>query len=77
MVAEFSEAVVKLEKGEVAAAPVQTKYGWHVIKLVDKRGAAKPDYSDAVKAGIRSTLLRDALSEHVNALRAEAEIEMK
>lgn len=76
MVPEFSDAVAKLEKGESTTAPVQTQFGWHVIFLEDTRSAAKPDYSPQVKAGIKNTLLRDALAKHVEELRANAKIEM-
>jgi len=77
MVPEFSAAVSEMKKGESSTAPVQTDFGWHVIKLVDTREGAKPDYSTAVKAGIENTLLRNALAEHVDELRTKANIEMK
>ena len=38
----FSDAMVKLEKGKFTATPVQTQFGWHVIKVEDRRKAAKP-----------------------------------
>lgn len=77
MVPEFSEAVSKMKKGESSSEPVKTDFGWHVIKLVDTREGAKPDYSSAVKAGIETTLLRNALAEHVEELRAKAKVEVK
>jgi len=77
MVPEFSDAVAALEKGNTTKAPVQTEFGWHVIQLADTREAAKPDYSAAVKSGIQSTLLRDALSKRVDDLRNSATIEMQ
>ncbi len=77
MVPEFSAAVATMEKGSVSVEPVQTEFGWHVIKLDDVREAAKPDYSPAVKSGIQNTLLREALAKEVEGLRADAKIEMK
>lgn len=77
MVPAFSAAVAKLEKGQISAEPVRTEFGWHIIQLNDSREAAKPDYSPAVKQGIQSTLLRDALSAKVESLREAAEIEIK
>jgi len=77
MVAEFSAAVSLLEKGQVTDNPVQTDFGWHIIRLDDLRAAAKPDYSPAVKAGIQNTLLRDAMAKKVEELRAAAKVEMK
>jgi len=77
MVPEFSAAVSQMEVGSVTAAPVQTQFGWHIIQLADKREAAKPDYSEPVKAGIRNTLIRDSLAAHVDKLRQEATVEIK
>ncbi len=77
MVPEFSNAVAALEVGNTTGEPVQTKFGWHVIQLNDTRAAAKPDYSPAVKGGIQNTLLRKALSEHVQSLRDAATVEIK
>jgi peptidyl-prolyl cis-trans isomerase C len=48
MVKPFSDAVLSLKKGEYTASPVQTQYGWHIIKLTDTRDVTPPPY-DAVK----------------------------
>jgi len=74
---EFSAAVSTLQKGQATKEPVKTKFGWHIIKLVDTRSAAKPDYSPAVKAGIQNTLLREAMAKKVDALRSAATIELR
>ena len=42
MVPEFSQAVFAMEKGESSKAPVKSQFGWHVIKVVDKRPKAPP-----------------------------------
>lgn len=74
MVKPFSDAVAALEIGTVSSAPVKTQFGWHVIKLEDKRSATPPAF-----AAIRSSLLvaaqRKALSEYVNQVRSQAKIE--
>ena len=77
MVPEFSAAVSQMEVGAVSSEPVQTQFGWHIITLADKREAAKPDYSDPVKAGIRNTLISNALAAQVEKLRQEATVEVK
>jgi peptidyl-prolyl cis-trans isomerase C len=77
MVPEFSAAVSQMDVGAVSSEPVQTQFGWHIISLTDKREAAKPDYSDPVKAGIRNTLISNALAAQVEKLRQEATIEIK
>ena len=48
MVKPFSDAVAGLKKGEYTKTPVQTQFGWHVIRLDDTRPLAPPVY-DAVK----------------------------
>ena len=48
MVKPFADAVAALKKGEVTPAPVQTEYGWHVIRLDDTRETAPPAF-DTVK----------------------------
>ena len=48
MVKPFAQAVMALKKGETTAAPVQTEFGWHVIRLDDTRETSPPAF-DAVK----------------------------
>lgn len=48
MVPPFAAAVVALKKGEYTKAPVQTQYGWHVIRLDDVRDVQPPPF-DSVK----------------------------
>lgn len=73
MVPEFTEAVEKLVVGEYSKEPVETDFGFHVIQLVDKRGASLPDYN-TVKPGLTNILLRDRLAAKVEALRESADI---
>lgn len=47
MVPEFSEAAFALEVGEHSKAPVQTQFGWHVIKVEDARETAPLSFADA------------------------------
>jgi peptidyl-prolyl cis-trans isomerase C len=48
MVKPFADAVAALKKGEVSKTPVQTEYGWHVIRLDDTRETTPPAF-DVVK----------------------------
>ena len=73
MVKPFSDAVVKLQKGQVTQAPVQTQFGWHVIKLEDTRTAQPPAY-DKVKDSLKKQLQQTALEKHLADLRAKAKI---
>ena len=57
MLPEFSDAAFKLKKGEYTTTPVHTRYGWHVIQVLDTSISQPPKY-DAVHDEIRQTLLR-------------------
>ncbi|MCO5090110.1 peptidylprolyl isomerase [Bosea sp. (in: a-proteobacteria)] len=73
MVPEFAEAAFKLNKGEVSE-PVKSQFGWHIIKLEDKRSKPLPDFA-AVKAQIDQYLERKAQQDLVLAMREKAKIE--
>lgn len=74
MVKPFSEAVTKLQKGQVTQAPVQSPFGWHVIKLEDTRTAQPPSY-DKVKDSLKKQLQQEAMEKHFSDLRAKAKVE--
>ena len=76
MVPEFSEAVAAMAVGDVSKSPVKSEFGYHIIKLVDKRNAALPDF-DSVKAGLTNLAVRKALADHVEELRAAAKITLR
>jgi peptidyl-prolyl cis-trans isomerase C len=68
----FGEAILKLNKGETSA-PVQTQFGWHVIKLEDTRELKAPEF-DAVKQNLERRLQQQSIQEEIKKLRANAEI---
>lgn len=74
MVKPFAEAAFKLKEGEVSA-PVQSQFGWHVIKLEDRRKKEIPTYSDA-KDALKKKLEEEKLAEYVEGLLKNAEIEV-
>lgn len=74
MVQPFSDAVVKLKKGSITSTPVQTEFGWHVIKLEDARDATPPSF-DAVRKELANELQKRQLDQLVSTLRAKAKIE--
>lgn len=75
MVAPFSEAVVKLEKGKYTKAPVQTQFGWHIILREDSRAQTPPPL-DAVKEQLMPLLQRKKVQTMVENLRKQAKVEI-
>jgi peptidyl-prolyl cis-trans isomerase C len=73
MVPEFADAAFKLNKGQVSE-PVKSQFGWHVIKLEDKRAKPLPDFA-AVKPQIDQYLERKAQQDLIVALREKAKVE--
>lgn len=74
--AEFIDAVEKLNVGEIDKSFVKTEFGYHIIKLTQKRETALPDF-ESVKPGLTNLAVRKALAEHVDALRSSADIRMR
>jgi len=74
MVPEFSEAAFKLSKGSVSKEPVKTQFGWHVIKVEDKRERPKPSFDD-VKPAIQAELRRERLETMLDGWKKMATIE--
>ncbi len=73
MVPEFAEAAFKLEKGQISD-PVHTQFGWHIIKVEDKRIKPTPTF-DQVKDQIANFVAHRAQAQLVDNLRKTAKIE--
>lgn len=73
-VKEFSDAMVKLNKGQLTDAPVKSQFGFHVIRLDDVREAQLPKLEE-VKPQIAQQLQQAKLSKFQDDLRAKAKIE--
>jgi len=73
MVPSFEAAVIALEVGEVSD-PVQTQFGWHVIKLNETRVAANPSIED-IRAELEGEIRDAAVEAYVEELTAGAQID--
>jgi peptidyl-prolyl cis-trans isomerase C len=73
MVPEFADAAFKLDKGQISD-PVKTQFGWHIIKVEDKRIKPTPTY-DEVKTQLETFVAHKAQADLVQKLRSAANIE--
>jgi peptidyl-prolyl cis-trans isomerase C len=73
MVPEFADAAFKLDKGQISD-PVQSQFGWHVIKLEEKRTKSFPDF-EQVKDQVKSYVVQKAQTDQIVTLRDTAKIE--
>ena len=76
MVKPFSDAVKGLKKGETTPEPVQTQYGWHIIKLEETRDVTPPPF-EQVKAQVSKNLIQKKLVAYVEDMKKTAKIEKK
>jgi peptidyl-prolyl cis-trans isomerase C len=74
MVKPFSEAVAKLSKGEYTKEPVQTQFGWHVIRLDDTRPLNPPPF-EAVKDRLGQFVQQRQVHDYIESLRKAAKVE--
>ena len=73
MVAPFSDAVVKLEKGKFTRDPVQTQFGWHVILKEDERMREPPAF-ESVREQLEGALQEQVAEAFINGLREKAKV---
>ncbi|RMD95518.1 MAG: peptidylprolyl isomerase [Alphaproteobacteria bacterium] len=73
MVKEFEDAVVALEPGSIGG-PVKTQFGWHVIRLNDKRIKPKPTFEE-MREDIANSLREQRMRAEIERLVGEAKIE--
>ena len=72
-VAEFSQAMIKLEKGQLTQEPVKSQFGWHVIQLDDTRDAKLPPFEE-LKPQISQQKTQEKLATFQEDLRKAAKV---
>lgn len=74
MVPAFANAAFAMKAGDVSKVPVKTEFGFHVIKVEDKR-KAEPVKLDKVKAQVEAQVAEEAANEYVESLKKGVKIE--
>jgi peptidyl-prolyl cis-trans isomerase C len=74
LVPEFSQVMVGLKKGQMTDKPVQTQFGWHIIRLDETRALDFPDY-ERLKPRIQQQLQQVQVRQWVRELMATAKVE--
>lgn len=70
----FGDALTKLKKGQMTETPVQTQFGWHVIRLDDERAFKAPSFEE-VRPSLQRNMQQQAVQKALADLRARAKIE--
>ena len=75
MVQPFADAAFALKPGDLGPDPVKTEFGWHIIKVVDKRRKPAPSFEES-RGQIEQQLTRELITAHMAELRANAKFEL-
>jgi peptidyl-prolyl cis-trans isomerase C len=75
MVKPFADALKTLKKGEMTAEPVESKFGWHIIRLDDTRDLQPPPF-EQVKETINNRVIQKRLAAYVEELKKTAKVEI-
>jgi peptidyl-prolyl cis-trans isomerase C len=70
---EFADAAFALQPGQFSQTPIHNEFGWHVVKVEERRIVAPPTYSE-VHDALRQTLLQEAVQHTIDEARAQLSI---
>jgi peptidyl-prolyl cis-trans isomerase C len=74
MIPEFEAVAFSLQPGQIAANPVRTQFGWHVIKVEERRAMTPPTFDES-REQLRQQAFEDGVNQAVERIRAAATIE--
>ncbi len=75
MVPEFSRAAAQMEKGKHSKKPVQSQFGWHIIKLEDSREVDPPTF-EQLKPQLAQMLQQQKVTAYIQSLKEKADIKL-
>ena len=73
MVPTFEDAAFKMKKGEFTETPVKTQFGWHIIRVVDRKKIEVPSFEE-METTLRNQLSQEAGTAYITRLRSKAKI---
>ncbi len=74
MIPEFAEAAFAMQPGQISTNPVRTQFGWHVIKVEERRAVPPPPFEEA-REQLRQTAFEEGVNAEVERIRGAARIE--
>jgi peptidyl-prolyl cis-trans isomerase C len=74
MIPEFEEAAFALQPGQITRNPVRTQFGWHVIKVEERRAAPAPSFDES-REQLRQQAFEEGVNAEVERIRAAAKVE--
>lgn len=74
LVKPFADAMVKLRKGQTVAAPVQSPFGWHIIRLEDERPLTPPPFEE-VRGQLAQRFQQQSIEKAIAEVRAKSKVE--
>ena len=77
LVPPFAQAMQQMKPGEISSAPVQTRFGWHIIHLRETRDTEPPALDARLRQRIENEERNARVTQHIEQLRAAATVELK